>query len=93
VVEGTAQLCVYVYCNHRLVVKELRSREVGYFVTSEAGVPHPDASLCRVSVRLQGPARLMPWNSTKSRINYAHCDIPAIKTDDNSARKSFLGNA
>ena len=60
---------VYVYCNHRLITKELRTRDVGYFVTSEAGVPHPDASLCRAIVDLQGPAKLMPWNSTKSGIN------------------------
>lgn len=60
---------VYIYCNHRLIVKELRSRDVGYFVTSEAGVPHPDASLCRVIVNYQGNPELMPWNSSKSNIN------------------------
>ncbi len=63
---------VYFYCNHRLIVKELRERQVGYFVTSEAGVPHPDASLCRVVVELEGAAKLMPWNSSKSGINYNH---------------------
>lgn len=63
---------VYFYCNNRLVVKELKAREAGYFVTTEAGVPHPDASLCRVVVRLQGPARVMPWNSSKSAINFDH---------------------
>jgi Histidine kinase-, DNA gyrase B-, and HSP90-like ATPase len=63
---------VYFYCNNRLVVKELKAREAGYFVTAEAGVPHPDASLCRVIVRLQGAARLMPWNSSKSAINFDH---------------------
>lgn len=66
---------VYVYCNHRLIVKELRTRDVGYFVTSEAGVPHPDASLCRVIVRFQGRADQMPWNSSKSGVNFSH---PAI---------------
>lgn len=63
---------VYIYCNDRLIVKELRSRDVGYFVTSEAGVPHPDASLCRAIVRIKGPAKLMPWNSSKSNINTGH---------------------
>jgi hypothetical protein len=63
---------VYFYCNNRLIVKELRTRDVGYFVTSEAGVPHPDASLCRVLVQLNGPAELMPWNSSKSGVNYHH---------------------
>jgi hypothetical protein len=37
----------YFYCNHRLIVKELKSRQVGYYNSGEAGVPHPDASLCR----------------------------------------------
>lgn len=63
---------VYFYCNHRLIAKELKVREVGYFVTAEAGVPHPDGSLCRVVVRLQGAAQLMPWNSSKSAINFDH---------------------
>lgn len=62
----------YFYCNNRLIVKELKSREVGYFNSQEAGVPHPDASLCRGIVKLQGPARLMPWNSTKNGVNSAH---------------------
>jgi hypothetical protein len=63
---------VYFYCNNRLIVKDLKAREVGYFVTSEAGVPHPDASLCRAIVRLNGPAKLMPWNSSKNGINFDH---------------------
>ncbi|WP_339743420.1 ATP-binding protein [uncultured Maricaulis sp.] len=63
---------VYIYCNNRLIVKEMRERDVGYFVTGEAGVPHPDASLCRVIVSLDGNAELMPWNSSKSDVNIAH---------------------
>ena len=35
-------------------------------------MPHWDASLARVIVKLYGPARLMPWNSSKSAINFAH---------------------
>ncbi|MEJ2816404.1 ATP-binding protein [Caulobacter sp. CCG-8] len=68
---------VYFECNNRLVVKELKVREVGYYVPSEAGVPHPDASLARVVVRFTGPAELMPWNSSKSGITYSH---PAFMT-------------
>lgn len=70
---------VYFYCNHRLIVKELKTREVGYFVASEAGVPHTDASLCRVIVRLQGPAKLMPWNSSKSGINFDHIAFQQVR--------------
>lgn len=70
---------VYFYCNERLIVKELRDREVGYFASSEAGVPHPDASLCRVVVRLEGEAQHMPWNSSKSGINFGHPAFTAIR--------------
>jgi hypothetical protein len=70
----------YFYCNQRLIVKELKSREVGYFSSQEAGVPHPDASLCRGIVRLQGPARLMPWNSTKNGINMGHVVFPHVRS-------------
>jgi len=61
---------VYFYCNHRLILKDLKVRDVGYHVSAEAGVPHPDASLCRVLVEFHGPAELMPWNSSKSGINF-----------------------
>ena len=70
---------VYFYCNHRLIVKEMKTRDVGYFVTSEAGVPHPDASLCRVIVRLDGKAKLMPWNSSKTGINVGHAAFHQIR--------------
>ena len=72
---------VYIYCNDRLIVKEMREREVGYYVTGEAGVPHPDASLCRVIVSLQGNAELMPWNSSKSDVNIAHPSFMQLRAN------------
>ena len=69
---------VYFYCNHRLIQKEVKTREVGYFVSGEAGVPHTDISLCRTIVRLDGPAKPMPWTSNKSGINYDHPVFKAI---------------
>ena len=63
---------VYFYCNERLIVKEMRKREVGYFNSNEAGVPHPDGSLARCVVWISGAARAMPWNSSKSDINFDH---------------------
>lgn len=69
----------YFYCNDRLIVKELRTRDVGYLVSGEAGVPHPDASLCRVIVRLNGPAQLMPWNSMKNGLNVGHATFLTIR--------------
>lgn len=70
---------VYFYCNNRLVAKELKVREVGYFVTAEAGVPHPDASLCRVIVRISGGAQLMPWTSSKTGVRFDHPVFFAIR--------------
>jgi len=62
----------YFYCNDRLVAKELKDREVGYYNSNEAGVPHPDGSLARVIIKISGSARAMPWNSSKSSINFDH---------------------
>lgn len=76
---GTENYGAYFYCNRRLIVKELKTREVGYFVSGEAGVPHPDASLARVIIQLQGPARAMPWNSSKSAINPSHPAFQQIR--------------
>ncbi len=61
---------VYFYCNNRLIMKEVKNREVGY-ISKLAGIPHPDASLARVIVKISGPAKLMPWNSSKSEINFS----------------------
>lgn len=70
---------VYFYCNDRLIVKELRTREVGYYIGSEAGKPHPDASLCRVIVDIKGKSELMPWNSSKSFLNFNHPSMADIR--------------
>lgn len=60
---------VYFYCNDRLIMKEVKEPAVGY-IRGAAGIPHPDASLARVIVGFHGAARLMPWNSTKTAINF-----------------------
>lgn len=68
---GREDYGVYFYCNERLIAKEVKEKEVGY-MSKQAGIPHSDASLARVIVKLYGPARLMPWNSSKSAINFGH---------------------
>jgi hypothetical protein len=70
---------VYFYCNDRLICKEVRDRAVGY-VAKLAGIPHFDASLARVIVKLYGPASLMPWNSSKSAINFGHHIFRALES-------------
>jgi hypothetical protein len=62
---------VYTYCNDRLVSRALKSAEVG-FISGVAGKPHPKIASVRVIVSLLGPARAMPWNSSKSGINTSH---------------------
>jgi hypothetical protein len=44
---------VYVHCNHRLISKELRTRDVGYYITAEAGA----AFGCITLPRHRPPAR------------------------------------
>ncbi|MFC1619736.1 ATP-binding protein [Candidatus Neomarinimicrobiota bacterium] len=62
---------VYFYCNERLVARALKTYDVG-FASGLAGKPHADISLTRVIVSLDGEARLMPWNSSKSDIDTSH---------------------
>lgn len=62
---------VYFYCNDRLVARAMKTLEVG-FTKGLAGLPHPKVSLTRVLVYLNGDARSMPWNSSKSDISTKH---------------------
>jgi Histidine kinase-, DNA gyrase B-, and HSP90-like ATPase len=69
---------VYFYCNGRLIAKEIKDKSVGY-LSGRAGIPHSDASLARVIVTLQGAAKEMPWNSTKSAISFGHPTFKAFQ--------------
>lgn len=68
---------VYFYCNDRLITRALKTYDVG-FTKGFAGLPHPKISLTRVLLFLNGNARSMPWNSSKSDINTKHEVILAI---------------
>jgi hypothetical protein len=89
---------VYFYCNDRLIVKGLKTFDVG-FATKLAGKPHPKLSLTRIIVSLSGEARLMPWNSSKSGINTDHEIFIALQswlirvvTDYASLSRRFQGD-
>nr|MDO8079358.1 ATP-binding protein [Candidatus Freyarchaeota archaeon] len=69
---------VYFYCNDRLIARALKDYEVG-FTKGLAGQPHPSVSLIRVIVSLNGEAQSMPWNSSKSGINYKHPIFVALR--------------
>jgi hypothetical protein len=62
---------VYFYCNDRLIARAVKTFDVG-FAPGLSGKPHADISLARLIVSLNGEARLMPWNSSKSDINPSH---------------------
>ncbi|ASU34245.1 ATP-binding protein [Mucilaginibacter xinganensis] len=68
----------YFYCNNRLITKAYKGPEVGY-KPLRIGNPHPSVSLARVIVKLTGPAKLMPWNSSKSDINPKHPSFREIQ--------------
>ncbi len=69
---------VYFYCNNRLIARAVKSFAVG-FTRGIAGLPHPSISLVRVIVELEGAANLMPWNSSKSAINYNNHTFLALR--------------
>ncbi len=69
---------VYFYCNDRLIAEAVHDPEVG-FVPGQAGVPHGEAALARVVCRFHGPAKLMPWTSFKTDINYHHKTFRAMR--------------
>lgn len=69
---------VYLYCNDRFIVGALKDASVG-FVSGLLGQPHPALSLLRAELWLDGPARAMPWNSTKSGLHQDHKTFVALK--------------
>ena len=75
---ATGEYGVYVYCNDRLIARALKSMEVG-FASGLAGKPHPKIASVRTIVEVSGPARAMPWNSSKSGINFSHPVFSAIQ--------------
>ncbi|MGP6294295.1 hypothetical protein [Caldiplasma sukawensis] len=65
----------YIYCNNRLIISAAKSPELG-FNEAEFHFPHARYARFRCEIFLNGPSYLMPWNSTKSGLNY---DNPVIK--------------
>jgi hypothetical protein len=81
---------VYFYCNDRLISRALKTFEVG-FIKGYAGLPHPKVSLTRVLVSLNGDARSMPWNSSKSDISTKHEVFQALREWLTEVVKSYAG--
>ena len=75
---ATGEYGVYFYCNDRLIARALKTIDVG-FIKGFAGLPHPKVSLARVIISLNGDARSMPWNSSKSDISTKHEVFQALQ--------------
>ncbi|EHQ05844.1 ATP-binding protein [Leptonema illini] len=77
---GHGEYGVYFYCNERLVSRAEKSYEVG-FTSGKAGVPHGASSLSRLIVNFYGKPSLLPWNSSKSGIDYKHKVYEAARNE------------
>lgn len=62
---------VFLYCNDRLIARGLKNYFVG-FAPGMAGNPHYNISLTRTVVKLKGHSRDMPWDGSKSGIDFKH---------------------
>ncbi len=65
----------YIYCNDRLAIRAGKTPELG-FNDNEFHYPHARLARFRCEIFINGPGNLMPWNSTKSGLNF---DNPLLK--------------
>jgi histidine kinase/DNA gyrase B/HSP90-like ATPase len=69
---------VFFYCNDRLITRGLIDFQVG-FTPGLIGNPHYNISLVRTIVCLKGQSRDMPWNSSKTGLDYKHPVFQALQ--------------
>lgn len=75
---GEGEYGVYCYCNDRMILRRDKSYDFG-FVSGQAGQPHPQLNPLRVIVSLNGSPSIMPWNSSKSGINFKNKVIQRLR--------------
>jgi hypothetical protein len=75
---GQGDYGVFFYCNDRLISRAEKSFEVG-FTSGKAGQPHGTISLTRVIIKLFGSPQYMPWNSSKSGIDYKSIVFESVR--------------
>lgn len=68
-----------VFCNDRLILKNYKGQEIG-FVPGLLGYPHPTIAWFKGIVRINGANTDMPWNSTKSGIDFSNPMVSPLKT-------------
>lgn len=75
---GEGRYGVYFYCNDRLVLQADKSYDFGFSI-GQAGLPHPQLNLMRVIVNMTGSPIRMPWNSSKTGINFKNAIFQRIR--------------
>jgi len=78
-----------IYCNDRLILKHYKDREIG-FTTGLLGYPHPAVAWFRGVVRITGANQDMPWNSTKSGLDFSNPIVPVLKDNILKLCKPYL---
>jgi len=68
-----------IFCNDRLILKNYKNPEIG-FMTGLLGYPHPAIARFKGIVRISGANMDMPWNSTKSGIDFSNPIVSPLKT-------------
>lgn len=67
-----------IVCNGRQVAKDLKDPEIG-FRDTELGKPHPKLARFKGIVDFEGAQSVMPWNSTKSGLDYSSKTFLMVK--------------
>ncbi len=70
----------YIYCNDRLILKDYKAPEIG-FTTKLLGFPHPTIAYFKCIVKMNGANQDMPWNSTKSGLEFSNPIFNTLKND------------
>lgn len=80
---------VYFYFNDRLISRAYKGDEIGFNTPFQVGKPHVTYSLARVIVELTGAVDLMPWNSSKSSVDFKHKTFLEISEHINRAFTTY----
>ncbi len=76
----TGEYGFYIYCNDRLILKDYKDPEIG-FTRKLLGYPHAAHAWFRGILRISGSNQDMPWNSTKSGLDFSNAIISRLKDD------------
>jgi hypothetical protein len=67
-----------IFCNDRMILKNYKHPEIG-FTAGLLGFPHPAKAWFKGVVRISGANEDMPWNSTKSGLDFSNPIFQSLK--------------